>query len=133
MPALPGNALSKPQLRGRVYFSYLCHGYKRILSVVMGLGNNYSVIHQQGSFVLSVTLAAHTRQRHSTQSLYCAVSTSSNPMLSPASTEKAKVCGRHLLTTVGASQLDIKLKVAFNCSSPSVDQDHGGGKHYLSM
>ena len=55
MPALPGNALSKPQLRGRVYFSYLWHGYKRILSVVMWLGNNYSVIHQQGSFVLSVT------------------------------------------------------------------------------
>lgn len=38
--SVPGNAPSKPQLRGRVYFSYLCHGYKRFLSVGMGPGNN---------------------------------------------------------------------------------------------
>lgn len=33
--SVPGNALSKLQLRGKVYFSYLCHGYKRLLNVGM--------------------------------------------------------------------------------------------------
>lgn len=41
---MPGSTLGKPWLHGKAYFSYLCRGYKRLLNLDMGLGNDYSVI-----------------------------------------------------------------------------------------
>lgn len=55
---VPGNALSKPQLCGKVYFSYLCHGYKRLLNV--GMGWVIITVSSISKADLCDTLAAHT-------------------------------------------------------------------------
>ena len=48
------------------------------------------------------------------------------------SEEKSKICAEARADTWSTSQLDAMIKLAFHCSSASVDQDHGAGKYCLS-